>query len=72
MIKNQLNINENDIQEIKIYKNEGDFVNDEGREIHYENYSGTMRICGEKVKFRIDKNSKEDLDEVVEENKLLQ
>lgn len=71
MIKKELNLNKAEVSDLKIYLNEGDFRNDEGREIHYSNYSGTLRVCGEKVKFRVERASKEDLDEIVEKNNLL-
>lgn len=71
MVSNQLDMG-NVQNEIKaIYKNNGSFVNDEGRTIEYENYTVIIEIDGTRVKSKIDKAFNEIMTDIVNENNLL-
>lgn len=71
MVSNQLDMG-NVQNEIKaIYKNNGSFVNDEGRTIEYENYTVILEIDGARVKAKIDKAFNEIMTDIVNENNLL-
>lgn len=71
MVSNQLDMG-NVQNEIKaIYKNNGSFVNDEGRTIEYENYTVILEIDGTRIKAKIEKAFNEIMTDIINENNLL-
>lgn len=71
MVSKQLNL-ANVTNNIKAaYKNEGEFVSDDGRTIEFENYTVILEIDGARVKAKVDKAFTEIMNDIVNDNNLL-
>lgn len=71
MITNQLKLENTNVEVLSMFKNEGVFVNEKGDEINFENYTGKLKIGDEKIRFKVEKSSKPDMDDAVNDNNLL-
>lgn len=69
MVSNQLKIN-SDVEELTLFENSGNFVNNDGKNIVYNNVTGTVKIGGKKLKFKVDKKSMDMFEYMVEEGDL--
>lgn len=69
MVSNQLKIN-SDVEELTLFENSGNFVNNDGKSIVYNNVTGTVKIGGKKLKIKVDKKSMDMFEYMVEEGDL--
>lgn len=69
MVSNQLKIN-SDVEELTLFENSGNFMNNEGKSIVYKNVTGTIKLGGKKLKIKIDKKSMDMFEYMVEEGDL--
>lgn len=69
MVSNQLKIN-SEVEDLTLFENSGNFVNNEGKSIVYNNVTGTIKLGGKKLKIKVDKNSMDMFEYMVEEGDL--